>query len=91
MGPIGKNYLNKLISQEEDVDITFGIYGEGGREKIGDKEVTFNGNDLIIEGVKYQGTRGLWELIVSNKPNDEIYDAFDLTNYSDKHQCDEER
>ena len=31
VGPIAKNYLNKLINQEEDVDIRFGIYGEGGR------------------------------------------------------------
>ena len=70
VGPIAKKYLNKLISQE-NVDIIFGIYGEGGREKIGDKEVIFNGNDLIIEGVKYPGTQGLWELIVSNEPDDQ--------------------
>ena len=81
VGPIAKKYLNKLISQE-NVDIIFGIYGEGGREKIGNKEVIFNGNDLIIEGVKYPGTQGLWELIVSNEPDDQIYDQDDIDNYS---------
>ena len=83
VGPIAKNYLNKYIDLEEDVDMVFGIYGEGGREKIGSKEVTFNGNDLIIEGKTYQGTRGLWELIVSNEPDDRIYDDDDLDNYTE--------
>ena len=82
IGPIARKYLNKYIDPEEDVDRTFGIYSEGGSEKIGNKEVTFNDNDLIIEGVKYQGTRGLWELIVSNEPNDDLYDQDDINIYS---------
>ena len=56
IGTIARKYLNKYIDPEEDVDRTFGIYSEGGSEKIGNKEVTFNDNDLIIEGVKYQRT-----------------------------------
>ena len=33
--------------------------------------------------MKYQGTRGLWELIVSSEPNDGLYDDKDLDNYSE--------
>ena len=83
IGLIARKYLNKYIDPEEDVDRTFGIYSEGGSEKIGNKEVTFNDNDLIIEGVKYPGTRGLWELIVSNEPSDQIYDQDDIDIYSE--------
>ena len=82
IGPIATKYLNKYIDPEEDVDRTFDIYGEGGSWKIGNKEVIFNGNDVIIEGVKYPGTQGLWELIVSNEPNDGLYDHNDIDIYS---------
>ena len=81
VGPIAKEYLNKYIDPYEDVDRTFGIYGERGVEKIGNKKFFFNGDDLIIEGERYQGTRGLWELIISNEPDKDIYDEDDLANY----------
>ena len=42
-----------------------------------------DGNDLIIGGEKYEGTRGLWELIVSNEPSEQNYDDGDLATYSE--------
>ena len=48
-GPIATEYLNKYLNQEEDVDRTFGINSDyEGKWKIGNKEVKFDGNDLII-------------------------------------------
>ena len=94
-GPIATDYLNKYLNQEEDVDTTFGIKSDNeGKWKFGNKEVKFDGNDLIIEEVKYPGTRGLWELIVSNEPSDQIYNQYDKDVYSEimvKNQRDEER
>ena len=54
-----------------------------GTWKIGNKEVDCDGDHLIIGEWTYAGTRGLWELIVSSEPDDEIYDADDLANYSE--------
>ena len=42
-----------------------------------------DGNDLIIGGVKYEGTRGLWEFIVSNEPSEENNDDEDFRTYSE--------
>ena len=83
IGPVAVRHLNKYFDLEEDVDMVFGIHAGEGIWKIGNKKVTFNGNDLIIEGNTYKGTRGLWELIVSNEPDDGIYDDDDLDNYTE--------
>ena len=42
-----------------------------------------DGNDVIIEGVKYPGTRGLWELIVLKEPSEDHYYDNDLATYSE--------
>ena len=93
VGPIAAEYLEKYIDPGKEVDKSVGIYVDGGTWKIGNEELDVDGNDLIIGGGKYDGTRGLWELIVSNKPSDLNYDVNDLRTYSEiliKKQCDEE-
>ena len=82
IGPIAAEYIEKYIDPEE-VDNTFGIYVDGGTWKIGNEKVVVDGNDLIIGGEKYEGTRGLWELIVMKEPSDLNYDVDDLTTYSE--------
>ena len=53
---------------KEGVDKTFGLHAKNKKFHIGDKPVTIKNNDIIIEGKKYDGSPGLWELITSNKP-----------------------
>ena len=82
VGTIAAEYLEKYMGQDEGVDNTFGIYVDGGTWKIGNEKVDLDGNDLIIGGGKYEGTRGLWELIVSNEPCEQNYDDEDFRTYS---------
>ena len=53
---------------KEGVDKTFGLHAKNKKFHIGDKPVTIKNNDIIIEGKKYIGSPGLWELITSNNP-----------------------
>ena len=82
VGPIAAEYLEKYIDPEEEVDKTFGIYVDGGTWKIDNEEVDLDGNDLIIGGGKYDGTRGLWELIVLKEPSEKNYDDEEFKTYS---------
>jgi len=36
---------------------------------------------LFVDGKRYEGTRGLWELIVKTKPQTGVYDGNDMINY----------
>ena len=76
IGEIAKNYLNM-----EFRDKKFGIRKEKGHHYIGNKHVIVKNNDIIITktGEKLDGTRGLWELIMSKDPqnfNDMDYDNY---------------
>ena len=83
VGPIAAEYLEKYIDPEE-VDTTFGIHldDKDGTWKIGNEKVDIDVNDLIIGGEKYEGTRGLWELIVMKEPSEQNYNDGDLATYS---------
>lgn len=39
---------------------------------VGDCEIAFDGDDIIVGDKIYEGTPRLWELIVSETPSDEI-------------------
>ena len=79
VGDIAKEYLTYAMGK--DSDRSFGIYpDENNKLKIGSKFLKFKGNDIIIEGVKYTGTRGLWELIVSKDPKN--FTENDYINYT---------
>ena len=75
---IAYEFLNKPFS-----DTTFGIRKEKGHHYIGNKHVIVDDNDIIISenGERFEGTPGLWELIMSKKPKN--YTDKDYDNYED--------
>ena len=76
IGEIAKDYLNM-----EFRDKKFGIRKEKGHHYIGNKHVIIKNNDIIIAktGEELEGTRGLWELIMSKNP--ENFSDMDYDNY----------
>ena len=81
VGPIAKRYLERYLSRTEG-DQTFGLRSEQGVWKMGDKEIRVNGDDIIVGDQEYQGTPGLWELIVKDKPSEGNYTEDDLRTYA---------
>jgi len=79
VGEIAGNYLAKLTSKKTDVaDRTSGLGGERGNLRLGDAEFKTDGNDMTINGKRYKGTEGLWELVTMKKPRTGVYDGEDL-------------
>ena len=80
LGSIAKNYLTYATGKNSDR--IFGIYPDAHNKlKIGNKFLKFKGDNIIIDDKEYTGTPGLWELIVSNKPQEGIYTEDDFLNY----------
>ena len=79
LGPRATQYL-KLIGTSH-ADHTFGLRVEDGDYMIGNSPVTFDGDDIFVDGVRYKGTPGLWELMVKKRP--ESFDPEDLMTYGD--------
>ena len=78
VGEIAYKFLNMPYS-----DTTFGIRKEKGHHYIGNKHVIVNDNDIIIaaDGERFEGTPGLWELIMSKIPK--TFTDKDYDNYED--------
>ena len=84
VGEIAYEFLNKPFR-----DTTFGIRKEKGHHYIGGEHVIIDNNDIIIEknGERFEGTPGLWELIMSKNPKnytdkdyDDYHDLMIMTN-----------
>ena len=69
LGNIAKTYLRKFATKGE-TDRTYGLYDKDGKFYIGDKLAIIVDNDLVVGKDEYEGTPGLWELIVSKEPKD---------------------
>ena len=78
-GEVAEKYLRKFATKD-DADKTFGLYDKHGNFYIGNKLVTIIDNDLIVGEDEYEGTPGLWELIVSRKPKN--FTSEDYENYA---------
>ena len=64
------------------MDKTFGIHTKGNKHFIGNKEIKFDKDDIIIDKTRrFKGTKGLWELIVSKDP--EKFDGVDYNTYAE--------
>ena len=78
VGEIAYEFLNKPFS-----DTTFGIRKEKGHHYIGNKHVIVDDNDIIISenGERFEGTSGLWNLLMSKNPKN--FTDKDYDNYKD--------
>ena len=79
IGDIASTYLKKFATKDE-ADRTFGLYDKNKKFYIGNKLAIIVDNDLIVGKDEYEGTPGLWELIVSKEPKDFTND--DYRNYA---------
>jgi len=62
---IARKYLTDSYGMASDK--TFGLNNRGGEFFLGNASVDFDGDDFIIDGNKYKGTKGLWDLITMKK------------------------
>ena len=79
IGDIASAYLKKFATKDE-ADRTFGLYDKNKKFYIGNKLAIIVDNDLIVGKDEYEGTPGLWELIVSREPKD--FTNNDYQNYA---------
>ena len=82
LGPIAETFL-KTPWNKENLDLDFGLntQNEERKFKFGDKEVKFDGNDIVVEGERFVGTPGFWALIISKNPSPGDYTDDDKKNY----------
>jgi hypothetical protein len=83
LGEIATDSFMLFTTKTKDVDTTYGIYDKAGKFYIGDTEIRIDGDDIIVGDRVYEGTPGLWELIVSKTPSDYIYTLSDKERYID--------
>lgn len=79
-GPIAAEHMKKYLSKD-GADRTFGFTESDGKFLMGDKEINFDNDDIIVGDEKYKGTKGLWELIVSKNPQQ--FSDEDLSQYAE--------
>lgn len=90
LGPLSQKYvvdclsglrgLNKEIAK--NMDNVYGIYLDKERTMLGNKRFDVDTDDtIIINGARYTGTPGLYELIFKRIPDDTIYNEDDLQKY----------
>ena len=87
IAPIWKEIkdLKGESSKEKKADLIFGIRKENGEYFIGDKQVEIGDDYIFIkdDDIMYDGTPGLWELIQSKEPDENIYTDEDMQQYKD--------
>ena len=79
IGKVAEQYLRKPATKGE-ADKTCGLYDRYGNFYIGEKPVVIIDNNIVVEDEEYEGTPGLWELIISKEPKD--YTEEDHDNYA---------
>ena len=85
-GPLAVNALLEALTKKS-VDLSFGIYAQNGKFKIGNKEVKIEDNDIMVKDdggnilKTFEGTPGFWKLVTSKDPKPEEYTDEDLSKY----------
>ncbi|KYN13277.1 hypothetical protein ALC57_14540 [Trachymyrmex cornetzi] len=84
LGPLGQVYVNTLLigNARNEIDLVYGVYFDENGTMLGNKKFDVNTDDtIIIDGERYKGTPGLYELIFKKIPNDAIYTENDKQTY----------
>ena len=71
-----------MFATKDEADRTYGLYDKAGKFYIGNKLAIIVDNDLVVGREEYEGTPGLWELIVTKFPDKTIYTPEDKENYA---------
>ena len=79
IGDLAEKYLRKFATKSE-ADTTYGLYDRKSNFYIGNKLAIIVDNDLVVGKDEYEGTPGLWELIVSKEPK--YFTEEDYENYA---------
>ena len=77
LGEIAEKYL-----KDPNRDKIFGIRNVEGLYYIGNKQATIANNNIMIDNEKFKGTPGMWELLMSESPDDDYFDENDYYEYS---------
>ena len=80
LGPLAVNALLQAFTKN-NIDLTFGLYAQQGKFKIGNKKVNIEDNDIKVDNIIFEGTPGFWELVTSKNPKPENYTDEDLVKY----------
>ncbi|KAK5645903.1 hypothetical protein RI129_004367 [Pyrocoelia pectoralis] len=78
-------YVERIIRDTENaIDSTYGVHYNVDTDKwtIGNTQVDIEGKDLVINGHKYEGTPGLYDLIIMNEPDESLVTKQDESNYT---------
>jgi len=67
--------------QKSDVDYVYGVYLHKDGLMFGNKRFDVDDVDIIIDGVRYVDTPGLYELIFKRIPDDLLYTEDDMNKY----------
>ena len=78
LGEIAKEYLYRKEPYPRDA--TFGIREEKGLYYIGNKQATIVNNNILIEDENFEGTPGLWKLLMTKTPK--YFSDKDYNNYA---------
>ncbi|XP_071643638.1 uncharacterized protein [Temnothorax longispinosus] len=84
LGPLSQKYVGAVLSgdQESGMDIAYGVKFTNDGMMLGNKRFDVNYADkIIIDGIRYNGTRGLFELIFKKYPDHDIYTEDDMQTY----------
>ena len=81
LGTLGRRYMDALLGGDANIDYVYGVYFTGPSSiMLGDKLLSVNTDDsILLDGVRYVSTPGLYELIFANKPS--VYTVDDLKSY----------
>ena len=83
LGPLGQIYMGAVLSGKKDtIDSVYGVRFNNDGITLGDKDIDVDRNDnIIIDGITYKGTPGLYELIFKRIPDDAVYTESDMQKY----------
>ena len=81
IGEVAEKYLRKFATKGE-ADTTYGLYDRHGNFYIRNKPVVIIDDNIMVDDEEYEGTSGLWELIVSKNPKKDNYNDEDEKNYT---------
>ena len=81
IGEVAEKYLRKFATKGE-ADTMHGLYDRKGNFYIGNKPIVIIDNNIMVDNEEYEGTPGLWELILSKNPDDSIFTNDDYDNYA---------